>query len=205
MKAIRYLIIIFLAPTIILLNFRLLVFNYHYYQKEFAKLGVYNRFEKNVADAQSKKLIDYLCCQNGIDSEFFTQREILHLKDVKGLIRLANIQLFINLSLVILVSSLLILGKKKELLSSALKFGSIIGIISIIALTAIATINFNILFTNFHLISFRNNLWLLPEDANLIKLFPQEFFRDFANRVVLQSMAMLAIIFLVSSLVNKSK
>lgn len=191
MKALSYLIIIFLTPTIILLNFRLLVGSHNYYQKEFAKLKVYHQIEKNTANMQSKSLIDYLLGDGQIDKEFFTKREVLHLADVKNLINQAQILLIINFGLIAAISSTLLIKKKKKILSAALSAGSATGIGAILALAVSSAVNFNFLFTNFHFISFHNDLWLLPPESNLIKLFPQEFFRDAANRIALQSLLML--------------
>lgn len=131
MKILSYLIVVFLAPAIILLSFRLLVFNHNYYQKEFENLGVYEVIEKNTAIQESQKLIDYFCCNGQLDLEFFTQREILHHK------------------------------------------------------------------------IFPNDLWRLPPESNLLKLFPPQFFQDFANRIVLQSLLMLVIIYLLSVFLSR--
>lgn len=206
MRIISYLIIVFLTPAIILLNFRLLVTNQNFYQKEFEKLGVYDALEKNTAITQSKQLIEYLCCRRGqLDPEFFTQREVLHLKDVKGLITSAQILLFLNISIIIIISAALLFKKKQKILISALKTGSIVGTLAILILSSSSLINFDFLFLKFHLISFTNDLWLLPPESNLIKLFPQKFFQDFANQIALRSTVMLVSIFLISYLLGAKR
>ena len=203
MTVASYLIICFLAPTIVLLNFRLLATSDNFYQKEFAQLGVYNVLEKNTARVQSKNLIDYLCCSGKLDTEFFTERERLHLTDVKALIKQAQLLLLINLVLVITISLALLLKKKQEALFSAIKTGAIVGIGAIFILAVSSLINFDFLFVKFHLISFSNDLWLLPPESNLIKLFPQRFFQDLANRVAAQSIMMLILVFVVANWLSR--
>ncbi|MBI3282482.1 DUF1461 domain-containing protein [Candidatus Curtissbacteria bacterium] len=204
MRTLSYLIIFFLAPAIILLNFRLLVTNHNYYQKEFEKLGVYNTVDKNTAVVQSERLVKYLCCNGHLDPEFFTKREVLHLADVKSRVLAATTMLFLNLGLVILIATILLAKKKRQILLWVLKTGSLVGILAILTLSASSFINFDFLFLKFHLISFTNDLWLLPPESNLIKLFPQQFFQDSANRIATRSVIMLGIIYLLSILIEKS-
>lgn len=198
-------IIMLLAPIIILLNLRLLLTNDAFYQKEFAKLSVYQQIEKEVAISQSKKLTNYLCCGGEIDASFYTQREVLHLLDVRNLFKLTSLLLFIYLAVIIIFSNILIAKKQKKKLFSALKFGSLAGIGAILVLFLFSLANFDILFFKFHQISFTNDLWLLPLDTNLIKLFPQQFFQDAANRIALQSLAMLVIVFLISTFFDPAR
>src|SRR3989344_6401552 len=87
MRAISYLIFIFFAPALILINFNFLVFNHGFYKTQSEKLNVYETFgSKEIVDDQSEKLIGHLCCGKDLDRDFFTERERLHLADVKKII-----------------------------------------------------------------------------------------------------------------------
>src|SRR3989337_2903077 len=100
MRVISYLIFIFFTPALILLNFNFLVFNSAYDKSQFTKLNVYETFEsKEIVDNQSQRLIGYLCCGKELDRDFFAEREILHLSDVKKIITLnqAASVLFVSL------------------------------------------------------------------------------------------------------------
>jgi integral membrane protein (TIGR01906 family) len=202
-KAISLLIIVFLAPVIVLLNFRLLVFNKNFYETEFEKLTVYSRLEPGLAKAQTVKLLDYFCCNGELNEDFFTQREIIHLKDVKVLINSAVLLLYFYSALIIAASAILVFKRNQKLLFSALKTASLVGIAALVVLFIASLLNFDFLFTKFHLISFDNDFWLLPADANLIKLFPGRFFQDFANLVAIKSLLMLSGLFLLSAYLSK--
>jgi len=203
-RALSYLIIIFLAPAIILLNFRLLVFNEKFYQNLQSNSGVPSQIDSQLANYQTKKLIKFLCCNQTLDGVFFTQREIAHMQDVKKLIKLANIQLALYSGLMIPISFYLLYKSRRKLLFAAFKGGSAVGLITIAALSITSFLNFDFLFLNFHLISFQNDLWMLPAGSNLLTLFPQQFFVDFANRIAYQSLLMLGIIYLLSSLLSRA-
>ncbi|OGH10865.1 MAG: hypothetical protein A2684_00980 [Candidatus Levybacteria bacterium RIFCSPHIGHO2_01_FULL_36_15b] len=188
MKALSYFIIILFTPTLILLNYRFLVFNQNFYEKEYALLSVYQKFEnRQLVNDQSSNLIKYLCCNKPLNTQFYTQREILHLADVKNLILLTNSLTIIFLSTLILSSCYLLFKKQLKTLLKTYQAASIIAVAIIFILYLSSRINFSLFFTNFHYLSFRNDYWLLSEDSSLIKLFPQKFFADFANRVAAQT------------------
>ena len=50
-----------------------------------------------------------------------------------------------------------------------------------------------------------NDLWQLSESANLIKLFPQRFFVNFANRIAVQTLLTAAIIFFTAFMITRYK
>ena len=196
MKIASYLIVIFLAPTFILLNFRLLVFNHNFYKEEFAKLNVYSNFHsRETVDSQAQNLINFLCCNQKLDENFYLPRELIHLRDVKKLIRIANTQLFLMIILVSIISTFLLYQKRTKLFLNSLAIGSLACLLAILFLSLAAFINFDLLFLNFHYITFTNDYWQLPQTANLIKLFPQQFFVDFTNRIALQTIIMAVTIF----------
>ena len=114
--------------------------------------------------------------------DLFVEREILHMIDVKELIRLvAAVSVWTGVALA-LCAALGLLMRRKELFASmsswlrwcALIWGIIIGIIMIAAL-----IDFTWVFTQFHLLSFANDLWQLdPFRHYLLLLFPERFFLE---------------------------
>ncbi len=204
MGIIHYLIIILLTPILLLLNFRLLVFNQNFYKMEFAKLGVYESFASSeVVNFEARQLINFYCCDGELSSTFYSQREILHLIDVKNLIKLVNLYLYVLIWAAL--TCLIYVIHKKEFKFSAhnLNIASLITIVSIITLWLFSKLNFDSIFVNFHQLTFSNNYWLLPKEANLIKLFPPQFFVDFANQVALQTITMAAIILIISHLLTK--
>lgn len=204
MRVASYLIIIFFAPMILFLNFHLLVFNGKFYKSEFGKLNVYEQFSsKEEVETQSQNLIKYLCCSGKLEGDFFTEREKLHLIDVKNLIRLSTIQFVLTLVITAVCMLFLAFKKKIQLMAFSLKWGALVTILAIVFLWASSFINipkFEKSFVTFHEIAFDNDLWQMPPEANLIKLFPAQFFVDFANRIAFQSVGMAIFIFLASRL-----
>ena len=202
MKALSYLLAILLVPAVILLSFRLLIFNKPFYLQQFEKVGTYQKLDKNVADFQTNNLINYMCCTENIDTNFYNQTEIAHLKDVKVLVRLANNHLNLHIVFLTVIASILIFRKRFDLLAFGTHLASTVGIAAILILAISSLLNFPFLFEKFHVISFNNDLWLLPADANLIKLFPQQFFQNFANRIALQAIAIFLILILISRFIK---
>ena len=117
------------------------------------------------------------------DFNLFNERELIHLKDVKGLVQLDYWVLGIVLWLIIVFSLVLSLWSKtgwKELIR-ALFWGSVItlGIMAFLALWSL--LGFEKLFIVFHQVSFSNEYWMLdPRTDYLIRLFPGGFFYDAA-------------------------
>ena len=202
MKAISYFIFIFFAPALILLNFNFLVFNSAFYKSQFKKLNVYEEFEsREIVDNQSDGLIGYLCCGKNLDEFFFTERERLHLADVKKLITLNQVASVLLSGLVLAGLILSILKKDEKEFAKTVMGASAITVCAIIFLwlsTFIDFVNFDQAFLQFHFLAFDNDFWQLPESANLIKLFPQQFFVNFANRIAIQTLAISAGLFLAS-------
>jgi integral membrane protein (TIGR01906 family) len=112
----------------------------------------------------------------------FNEREVSHMVDVKALFRLAyKFLLGTFIYSLVFLGLALFLWKDKKLLSVGLMWGSGLSIFLIIALAVPAVIDFNWFFTQFHLLSFANDLWLLnPATDYLIMLFPEGFWFDAA-------------------------
>src|SRR3990167_9131882 len=199
MRAISYFIFIFFAPALILLNFNFLVFNSAFYKSQFKKLNVYEEFEsREIVDNQSDGLIGYLCCGKNLDENFFTARERLHLSDVKKIITLNQAASVLVVGLVLTGFLILILKRDEKEFAKTIMGASAITVFAIIFLWLSALFNFDWFFLKFHFLAFDNDLWQLPESANLIKLFPQKFFVNFANRIAVQTLIISAGLFLAS-------
>lgn len=131
----------------------------------------------------SDELISINVSRDGESFGLFNQREINHLKDVKGLVRL-NSYLFIGMAVYAGIYAGISWHRKRNrrLLARSLVIGSAITLGIIVALGAGSMLlDFNRLFTQFHFIAFTNDLWMLdPSRDYLIMLFPQGFWFDAA-------------------------
>ena len=116
--------------------------------------------------------------------ELFNQREVIHLKDVKGLIWLDYWVLLGTLIYVlayVLVYLLWQKGRYRQKLVWRVIGGSGITLALMLALGLGMLLNFDQLFLQFHFLSFTNELWQLdPTRDYLIMLFPQGFWFDAA-------------------------
>ncbi len=122
--------------------------------------------------------------KDGEPFELFNQREIIHLKDVKGLIWLDYWVLLGTLVYVLAYAGVSLFWRKRRYwrrLAWGVVGGSGITLALMLALGLGTLLGFEQLFWQFHLISFTNELWLLdPTKDYLIMLFPQGFFYDTA-------------------------
>lgn len=152
---VKYLLLILIPIFIILLNFQLLIFNGDFYDNEV-----------------HENLLSYF---KGEELEFdYTEKELIHLEDVKKLINLLEIVLYILIVLIILI---MFLSKENMFIIS--------GIITIGIVVLLFLFDFSFLFTKFHEILFTNDYWLLDSNTLLIKTYPIEFFVSFFKRLVL--------------------
>ena len=193
------LIIVFVPLIIILLGFRIIVYNQSFYEKEFQKNNVYETFPEQTVDIEVGNLFNYLINDKKLDTTFFNEKEKSHLKDVKDMIDSA-----INLLLILILLFFILLiyfynTKQLIIFFNSLMLGSFLSIFLILIIFLLSLSNFDDLFLNFHLISFNNDLWLLnPETDNLIKLFPQQFFYDALSRVVIYSLIISVLVLIFS-------
>ncbi|MFA5629337.1 MAG: TIGR01906 family membrane protein [Dehalococcoidales bacterium] len=118
------------------------------------------------------------------DTDFvlFNDKEIEHMKDVKGLIRL-DYRVLTFTGLFMLLFILFYFYKDRNsasrMTASAVFGGASITFGLILILGIMAVSDFNTFFTAFHLISFTNDFWLLdPNKDYLIMMFPGGFWFD---------------------------
>jgi integral membrane protein (TIGR01906 family) len=140
------------------------------------------------------KAINITVIKNGQPFTLFNEREVGHMVDVKALFRLAyKFLLGTFIYALVFIALALWVWKDKKLLGVGFMWGAGFSIMLIIMLGVAALIDFNWLFTQFHLLSFTNDLWLLdPATDYLIMLFPEGFWSD-AVMVIFSLMALLAL------------
>lgn len=128
----------------------------------------------------------------------FNEREVIHLKDVKGLVRLDYTILCITL-IYALVFTLLHLylkkGKYRHRLPLKVLGGCALTLLLILIMGIGSALNFDQLFVQFHLLSFANDFWLLdPSTDYLVMLFPGGFWFDVTIYCILITMGWAVII-----------
>jgi len=126
--------------------------------------------------------INLTVVNNGELFELFNEKEVAHLKDVKGLIWLDYWVLLGTLIYVLAYAVISLLWRKRRYwhrLAWGVVGGGGITLTLMLALGLATILGFDQLFWQFHLISFTNELWQLdPTRDYLIMLFPQGFWYD---------------------------
>lgn len=129
-----------------------------------------------------EEYISLTVAKEGKPFVLFNQREVIHLKDVKGLIRLDYAVLLWTLVYGLVYTLTTLLWRKgtyRRLLARGLLGGGGITLFLMLTLGVLALLSFDWFFRQFHLISFANDFWLLdPTRDYLIMLFPGGFWFD---------------------------
>ena len=180
------------------------------YQRGFDKYRISGRtgIEKEELASVGKQIRNYFNSSEeplqvkasvfGSERELFNQQEVLHMRDVKGLVRgvyrvaiatAMYLLLFVALGLLVWRSRLFASLARLALWGSGLTVAlvALVGIFSLVA--------FDRLFLIFHQTSFSNNYWMLdPKRDYLLILFPQGFWLDATIFVALLTLAQVIVV-----------
>ncbi|MEA4960286.1 TIGR01906 family membrane protein [Lutispora sp.] len=213
LRNISYIILALVLPLFILLtSTEIAAFDINYYRAEYEKYNISENLaieQKDLMDSTSKLLnylrdnrkdLDFQTIVNGIEQEFFSARDKLHMVDVKNLFIIGrNIR---NGILILLLFIIVMLKYNKTIsfdLGKALLMSSIAGVLPIALLIILINIDFYKYFTIFHEIFFTNDLWLLDPNADrLVNIFPEGFFSDIAFRIITYYLTAQFILFILS-------
>jgi len=115
-------------------------------------------------------------------SNLFNEKEVLHMYDVKQLVRMVYlVQLYSAIFILIgcLLTAIDASSKWKKTISGYFMKGGWLTFSLVLLVALLALVGFDRLFLYFHLVSFSNDLWILdPRHDYLIAMFPQRFFFD---------------------------
>lgn len=181
-----------------------------YYEAEYTKYGVADTVHMEMDDLLdvTDEMMAYLrgnredlhvpTIVDGQPREFFNEREIAHMEDVRGLF-LAAIALRRICVLVILLCLGLLIWRKaplRRLLPRMLCAGASAFLLLTVLLAGIISTDFTKYFVIFHKIFFNNDLWILNPDTDLlINIVPEPFFMDTAARIGLTFAGLTALLF----------
>lgn len=147
-----------------------------------------------------EELLDLRVEFAGNDISLYKEREVLHMVDVKALMQgVFAVTRWSGVALLLLLALGLITLKQDvfPLLLRSLKWSAIGTGAFLVIFGGTALIDFGWLFTQFHFLSFANDLWLLdPYNDYLIIMFPQQFFFEATLFIGLLTVIDFAIIYL---------
>jgi len=141
-------------------------------------------FDKTNYSGHTNNVLKFLNGKESLNPEIFSEREISHMEDVKSLCNLFKTLFYISFLISIFLLFVLIKKKNYDLISNTFIYSGLSSI-SLLIILFLLSLNFDSFFTNFHYLFFTNDLWLLPENSMLIKLFPKEFFNTALKRIFL--------------------
>ena len=138
---------------------------------------------------------------DGTQRPGFSEKELAHMADVRGLVRGLSLLRYAAGGLALLILALYWFHRqhradREKLLADVLKGAArgaylLLGIV--LALGIWGAVNFTGLFVTFHKVFFRNDLWLLnPRQDLLIMLMPTRFFVWYAGQIALACWPVLA-------------
>ena len=126
--------------------------------------------------------LDVRVVLQGVRRSIYNDREVAHMKDVKGLVRgVYRLQALTGAYLTLFAAVGLALARRRFLpgLGKYASAGGLLTIGLVLAVGLVSLVGFDRLFLAFHLVSFSNDLWQLdPSRDYLIAMFPEGFFLD---------------------------
>jgi integral membrane protein (TIGR01906 family) len=206
----RWLFILSIPALLLTASIGLAVNSQGLYQYGFDKynVGQSTGLDSSQLEKAAGGLIDYfnsgeesislIVVKNDQPFTLFNEREVAHLRDVKGLIRLDYWILLATGIYFLAYAGVRLFRKTKEdwrrlAWSVVGGGGATLGLILVLGLAAL--IDFDGFFLQFHLLSFANDLWQLdPARDFLIMLFPKGFWFDATMLVVLVTVALAIIL-----------
>ena len=172
-----------------------------YFEKEYAKYNVLDSLPSMTMDDLlhvTDEMMDYLrgdrddlhvtTTMGGEQREFFNEREIAHMEDVRSLflkaLSIRRICLVLGAGLLILMAATK--ARMGRVLPPFLCMGTGLFFALMTVLGLIISTDFTKYFIMFHHIFFTNDLWILdPATDMLINIVPEGFFMDTAARIAL--------------------
>lgn len=131
--------------------------------------------------------------RNVLTESLYNEREIIHMKDVKGLVQgVYRVQEITGLYMLAFaaVGFAVWKGAFWRDLARYVSRGGIVTLALVLVLGLLSLVGFQQLFLLFHLVSFSNDFWQLdPRRDYLIAMFPQGFFFDATMLIALSTIA----------------
>lgn len=192
--------------------------DFHFYEKEYEKYHVLNELDMKMEDVMdvTHEMMSYLhgkrddlvvtAAVDGVEQEFFNDREKAHMVDVKNLFTAGIITRYVALGIFVVSMLALILmkGNWKKLVTKFYMAEVVVLLLLSGGLAFLFTRNFNKYFVKFHEIFFNNDLWILnPETDLMIRMLPEGFFADFAARIGIFAGVAVAVFFVISFIIYK--
>lgn len=152
-------------------------------------------------------LLEYLTNKAELNTTWFSEKDILHMKDVRTLYNVSfNLMIFFIIIFILSTILIALVYKNYTMFYITKTFNKTLlaFIILIIVLAGIISYNFNSFWIKFHQLLFSNDLWLLsPDESNLIKMVPEKFFISLITTIILHILILFVSLFVVNNIFKK--
>lgn len=152
-------------------------------------------------------LLEYLTNKAELNTTWFSEKDILHMKDVRTLYNVSfNLMIFFIIIFILSTILIALVYKNYTMFYITKTFNKILlaFIILIIVLAGIISYNFNSFWIKFHQLLFSNDLWLLsPDESNLIKMVPETFFISLITTIILHILILFISLFVLNNIFKK--
>ena len=176
-----------------------------FYQKENLTKTIGTTSDNLITNTQN--LLNYLNKKEQLSTDWFSQKDILHMVDVQNLYTLShNIMVYCIITFIVCTIIIVLMLKKQALLKITKIFNKvlILFILVIGGLSAVIAYNFNSFWIKFHTTIFTNDLWLLsPSESNLIKMVPEEFVMSLITKIRIYILILFVVIFIGNIIIRK--
>lgn len=152
-------------------------------------------------------LLEYLTNKAELNTTWFSEKDILHMKDVRTLYNVSfNLMIFFIIIFILSTILIALVYKNYTMFYITKTFNKTLlaFIILIIVLAGIISYNFNSFWIKFHQLLFSNDLWLLsPDESNLIKMVPETFFISLITTIILHILILFVSLFVLNNIFKK--
>lgn len=193
-----YFTILLIPIFILLLSFKVFVYDENLYKEQFRENKVYTKYNESYVNNISSNLVNYFRSKENLGN-YYTEREKIHLEDVKILINKALKIFYILFIVLLIIFSYLLQKKDYKTLSKILKYGGILNLIIYFIIFIVSLINFEKFFIKFHELFFVNDYWMLSPNDILVNVFTQEFFNTILRKIITTSL-ILSLVFIVAGI-----
>ena len=177
----------------------------NFYQKENLASSIGTSSDNLINNTQN--LLNYLNKKEQLNTDWFSEKDILHMVDVQNLYTFShNIMIYCLLTLIISTIIIILILRGKSLLYITKIFNKVLLLFIVLVggLSAVIAYNFNSFWIKFHTTLFSNDLWLLsPSESNLIKMVPEDFFVNLIVKIIIYILILFILLFTSNIVIRK--
>ena len=184
-------------------------FDINFYKEFYQKENIANYIDTSSDNLinNTQNLLNYLNKKEQLNTDWFSEKDILHMVDVKNLYTFShNIMIYCLLTLIISTIIIILILRGKSLLYITKIFNKVLLLFIVLVggLSAVIAYNFNSFWIKFHTTLFSNDLWLLsPNESNLIKMVPEEFFISLITKIIIYILILFILLFTSNIVIRK--